>query len=84
MKDFIPLLVFVIVGPLVGGIVYLSCQKLCMWICKRRFVFGKRPLRNADDFIDALFNTIFFLGTCFIVGFLYVFFMEYVFFKFLA
>lgn len=84
MKDFIPLLVFVLLAPLVGGILYFSCQKLCMLLFKRRFVFWKRWTSNSGGFLDAFFTSIVFMGTAFLAGGLYCFFMEYVFFKFLA
>jgi hypothetical protein len=82
MKDFIPLLMFMLSFLFVGVMLYPTCQKLCMLICKRRFVFGKRQLRSADDVPDILFNAIWFVGTFLIVSVLYVAFTEYVFIHF--
>jgi hypothetical protein len=82
MKDFVPLLAFLILAFFVGGMLYPICQKLCMLFCKRRFVFGKRQLRSADDVPDIFFNALFFVGTVLIVSFLYLVFMEYVFIRF--
>lgn len=82
MKDFIPLLVFILAFLVVAGMLYPICQKLCILLCKRRFVFGKRRLRSADDVLDVFFNSLFFVGTILIVSFLYVAFMEYIFIRF--
>jgi len=67
MKDFIPLLVFVTLGPLVGGILYLSCQKLCILLFKRRFVFLKRWTSNSGGLLDVFFSSIVVMGTLFVV-----------------
>ena len=67
MKDFIPLLLFVLLSPLLGGILYLSCQKLCMFLFKRRFGFWKRRISNIDDLLDVFFASIVFMGSLIIV-----------------
>lgn len=66
MKDFIQLLLMILSFLIVGGILYVSCQKLCMLLFRRRFVLKKCV--SIDDVPDFFFTGIVLMGTGIIVG----------------